>query len=304
MENKKRIFISYSRLDREPVNELVNLIEQSLHTLCWIDKTGIDCTREAWREQIMQAIEVADVVLFMHSANSKQSEFCQQEVIYAKNLHKQIMPILVDNTPVDGWVSWELGKATYINFNRDVDRECFFRDMSNLLTVKMSPADHQRVEQFGHPNRRPLYITLLVVLLCLVLGIAAYFIPWGELSAAQPDTPAQPQPATVVEPTPEPTPEPAPVAEPVQQTKPTSENRPATNTLSYARWEPMDGSAPLMGNGRLVFTQQHLIDSRDPQHNVAEPGDYVKGVFANGHLVQGAWYDANGNKKGFINIGQ
>lgn len=71
--------------------------------------------------------------------------------------------------------------------------------------------------------------------------------------------------------------------------------------LGYATFK---GSWPNDVNGRLIFKSSHLIDSRDPKSRMAEPGDYVIGEFADGHLVQGIWYGSDNTVKGSIIIGK
>ena len=45
------------------------------------------------------------------------------------------------------------------------------------------------------------------------------------------------------------------------------------------------------------------IDMHDAEERYAEPGDYIKGDWRDGHLNYGEWYDAQGNKKAFIRLG-
>ena len=74
-----------------------------------------------------------------------------------------------------------------------------------------------------------------------------------------------------------------------------------SKNLGYATFM---GSWPNDVNGRMVFSSSHVIDSRDPKGRVAEPGDYVIGEWADGHLVQGIWYDSAGQVKGSVIIGK
>lgn len=77
----------------------------------------------------------------------------------------------------------------------------------------------------------------------------------------------------------------------------------ASGRISYGKWSgSWKGGLP-HGNGTMRYTEEHLIDSRDPQKRVATPGDYIIGEFANGKLVQGVWYDSSNNVKGSIIIG-
>ena len=48
------------------------------------------------------------------------------------------------------------------------------------------------------------------------------------------------------------------------------------------------------GWGRLSFNESRKIESRDPDQNIAQPGEYVEGEFNNGHLIQGTWHKNDG----------
>lgn len=86
---------------------------------------------------------------------------------------------------------------------------------------------------------------------------------------------------------------------------PTSPAPTTGHDLGYAVYKgKMRNRKPNDVEGRLIFYERHIIDDRDPRHRIAEPGDYVVGEFVDGHLVQGIWYDANGQRKGSILIGR
>ena len=98
------------------------------------------------------------------------------------------------------------------------------------------------------------------------------------------------------------TPAEKPVAAPVAPTpKPDKPAASGSKNLGYATFK---GSWPNDVNGRMIFTSSHIIDSKDPKKRVAEPGDYVIGEWADGHLVQGIWYGADNQVKGSVIIGR
>ena len=66
--------------------------------------------------------------------------------------------------------------------------------------------------------------------------------------------------------------------------------------------ELKDGKAS--GNGTFRFFKSCLISAKDPQKRMAQTGDYVSGQFYNNQLVQGKWFDKDGNPKGTLIIGQ
>lgn len=87
--------------------------------------------------------------------------------------------------------------------------------------------------------------------------------------------------------------EPAPAPKPA----PTS----GSKNLGYATFK---GSWPNDVNGRMIFKESHIIDSKDSKKRVAEAGDYVIGEWSDGHLVQGIWYGADNQVKGSVIIGK
>ena len=89
-----------------------------------------------------------------------------------------------------------------------------------------------------------------------------------------------------------------PAAKPAATPKPTASG---SKNLGYATFK---GSWPNDVNGRMVFKESHVIDSKDPKKRVAEAGDYVIGEWSDGHLVQGIWYGSDNQVKGSVIIGK
>lgn len=61
----------------------------------WIDtliKPG-----EMWRESIARALEEVDVVLFLMTSESLNSRYCEEEVLYAFELGKDLQPLVAGN---------------------------------------------------------------------------------------------------------------------------------------------------------------------------------------------------------------
>lgn len=112
-----------------------------------------------------------------------------------------------------------------------------------------------------------------------------------------PDTPSVHHPVVVPEPQPQPTPTPSLTPEPEAVQVST------TKDLGYAVWHGTLRKGKPDGEGKMVFKKAHVIDSYDPDKSEAESGDYVIGIYEDGHLVSGKWYDASGNKKKSIYIG-
>lgn len=92
-----------------------------------------------------------------------------------------------------------------------------------------------------------------------------------------------------------------------KDTVPAKETTVAANNsldLGYASYKGrIKNGVPHDENGRMTFKEKHLIDKRDSQKRMAEPGDYIIGEYVNGKLVQGIWYNEKNTVKGSIIIG-
>lgn len=94
---KHHVFISYSRKDEDSVLTIKSMLDE-YGIPYWIDKEGI-FSGENYKEVIVDAIEVAKVVIFVSSANSNASINVIRELGYAVQQRKTIIPILLDDAP-------------------------------------------------------------------------------------------------------------------------------------------------------------------------------------------------------------
>ena len=89
------IFISYSRKDIAYARLLHNaLIEHGFDT--WIDWEDIPPSVD-WLREIHQAIEQANIFLFILSQPSALSKVCKKEIDHARENNKRIIPIVIDD---------------------------------------------------------------------------------------------------------------------------------------------------------------------------------------------------------------
>ena len=105
----KKIFLSYSEVDKEPVENLKNALQQISNVTCWYDKTEL-YSGDNYNYKILQSIEAADLFIPLISKNSlaRQTSYVQREWItssntYQSRVHKGIatnflMPLIVDDT--------------------------------------------------------------------------------------------------------------------------------------------------------------------------------------------------------------
>lgn len=56
------------------------------------------------------------------------------------------------------------------------------------------------------------------------------------------------------------------------------------------------------GSGVLTFNIRRRIDMHDEKERIAEPGDYIKGVWKDGHLIVGDWFGQDNIEKEHIRL--
>src|SRR5579859_1571097 len=88
------VFVSYSRRDSEFVRRLTDSVSERGKDV-WVDTEGI-ADGEVFPEAIKRAIEQSDAFLFVITPASVQSAYCENEVDYAQQMQKRIVPVLRD----------------------------------------------------------------------------------------------------------------------------------------------------------------------------------------------------------------
>ncbi|CAF3665840.1 unnamed protein product [Rotaria sp. Silwood1] len=108
--NRMRVMISYSHTDKDFCHQLVAALQKDFEY----------CHTEDLWEEIGQAIEAANVILFLMSTDYQKSNSCRQEVMYAKDsLKKRFIPIYIKKDFVaTGWLGVRIVGPQYIRFEK------------------------------------------------------------------------------------------------------------------------------------------------------------------------------------------
>jgi WD40 repeat protein len=123
------VFVSYSRRDSDFVRRLAESVSEHGKDV-WLDTDGIADT-EVFPEAIKRAIEGADAFLFVITPASVASTYCENEVEYARDMQKRIVPVL--RAPVaDPDLPAEIRDRNWIPFTSD---EEFDASLGRLLTA-------------------------------------------------------------------------------------------------------------------------------------------------------------------------
>ncbi|MBQ5808031.1 MAG: TIR domain-containing protein [Tidjanibacter sp.] len=199
---KNDVFISYSRVDFDEVNEFVEMLKQQIPSLSvWFDITGIESGDE-FEEKIITAIDQSSYVLFALSDNSINSQWAKDEVMYAKNTDKKVIPILLRGATLKGWFLFKFGRVDCIDSTIPLQVDKLIRNLSNWTN---KPTSNEPQEQ-------------------------EVFQPTQPVQHAQPEPvqPAQPEPAQPTEPEPVQPAQPVVSAQPKPASHPTSQPTPKT----------------------------------------------------------------------------
>ncbi len=149
---KAKIFISYSRADSEFVLELAEKLRSSgVHF--WLDQ--LDTTAgQHWDRAIEEALETSELLLVILSPASVNSDNVLDEVSYALEEKKQIVPVLYQKCVIP----FRLRRLHYLDFTGDFDRA--LTQLLNALNIKeASKTDeddqHQRQPTRGNRQEEP-----------------------------------------------------------------------------------------------------------------------------------------------------
>ncbi len=134
----KKIFISYSRKDKDLVFDIVRQIEDKVGVKCWIDVNGIESGQQ-FVDVIMGAIENCEVVLFMMSDSSLKSEYARKEVNYANLLKKRIVPVILDGDRLRGWFAFDFSLTDFIVASNPEHISKLMRDLCSWLGKGVYP---------------------------------------------------------------------------------------------------------------------------------------------------------------------
>lgn len=295
-----KLFISYGSSVRKQADKLREYLEGK-GIACWIAPRDVSTGNYAG--EITRALKAADIMLIVCSKESCKSEHVKNEVSIAFGQKKHIIPYCLEEDPFDDDMEYFLSSKQRIMTTGDKQKDfaliekciCDFRGHDTVQTA----------EPQSEPRKKGKPWVLVALAIAAAVVLAAVLIlkqkpsdnPAPENSEALSPALAQQspdaEPIEIVEPK-----KPAPRAE-----SPSAPNANASlqNTSGTFTGKISDGYPD--GYGTFTFKTRRLIDTHDPEKRFAEPGDYVKGNWTQGHLNYGEWYSAEGTKKAFIQLG-
>ena len=138
---KYDLFISYSRKDFEEVSALIEKIKAALPGISyWFDIDGIE-SGDDFEDKIISAIDNSSYVLFAMSENSIGSKWTKDEVTYAKNTDKKVIPVLLKGAQMKGWFLFKFARVDCIDSTNQLQMD---KLLHNLATWTGQPIPEQK----------------------------------------------------------------------------------------------------------------------------------------------------------------
>ena len=140
-QEPKQIFISYSRANSRQASLFCDMLDKMGHSY-WIDIEGNYSGRN-FKEEIVDAIEKASLILFLSSKESNRSKNVVKEISLAVSLNKNILPVKLDDSQYAKSVRFDLSDIDWIDFNIE-NQDKAFDKFNNCISILFQNYDYQQ----------------------------------------------------------------------------------------------------------------------------------------------------------------
>ena len=194
---KKKIFLSYSRVDLEFVEDLARDLMEAGY-IVWFDLSGIE-GGDRWAQEIQKGINQSEIFALVVSPNSIKSEWVEKEFLFASKRGMKIVPLLYELCELPLW----LLNIQYIDIVGQNYRKNFHQieEAFNGYGRRAVDKEGNEVNEVAHTPRRnllrdgvPRWIWAGVVAVIFLLG--GLFFPASPISIIPPTATFVPSPTS------------------------------------------------------------------------------------------------------------
>ena len=151
-----RLFVSYSSTDRDWVVGHLSMFRRAGFQPWYDDEIRAG---DGWRDAISDAIETADVLMFVVSARSTESARCREEVDFALDLDLPILTVYIEEAALPGRLRFRLsGRQAIHAWRLDDDA---VRDKLSAAACGIVDDRARRLPHLPAPARRKLRLVVL-----------------------------------------------------------------------------------------------------------------------------------------------
>lgn len=143
-----KVFISHSHKDYKKIDKYIEPLKSMKDLRIFYSKESLNCGDNIDKE-LQNAINESDLIILLHSKNTVESSYVNQEVGYALGKKKKILPFLLDTSKPKGF----LEKMKYIRIKSN-DPEVLYKEIAKRISKKMMD-----------DNRNIFYLVILIVIL-------------------------------------------------------------------------------------------------------------------------------------------
>ena len=164
-----KIFISYSRRDKETILQHVSIFRKNGLDV-WIDESGINASSE-WAEQIVNAITECDVFILFLSRTSIASENVRKEIGVAASLGKKILPLKIEDVEIPPSMLYHLNSIHFLETKRVTPEQL----LEHVLRAAGKPNGKSLVvapKKLVHGQ--PRFILIAALLLAMGMSVATW----------------------------------------------------------------------------------------------------------------------------------
>jgi hypothetical protein len=149
----RQIFISYSRVDTEKAEWLINRLKRSFpDATIWYDKHLKGRGGQNWWNTILDAIEESDIFLFLLSNESLASEYCQAEFTESQRLKRPFIAVqLRDRTKIPA----SLSDYQYVDLVERGSTEDPYDDLVGSIQWLWEGGARAKQKRFSKKQRTP-----------------------------------------------------------------------------------------------------------------------------------------------------
>ncbi|MEP6584459.1 MAG: toll/interleukin-1 receptor domain-containing protein [Ginsengibacter sp.] len=169
----KKIFFSYSRADGSAFALRLALDLKKEGFNVWIDQEDIRAGSE-WDMEIEKALETCDCLLFIETAKSVTSNNVLDEVYYALEEHKKVIPLIL----VDSKTPFRLQRLQHIDFTKNYHAGLVLlvNELKGNIPTESFPPEEERTIVVADNSFYKKHTGLLFVIAALVILVAVIIV--------------------------------------------------------------------------------------------------------------------------------